>query len=147
MPLAAKLSVEPAGLASYGDTGKIQDSALTAYDLSTLRVRDAGSEVVVRGGAFDRMAATGGRGSTIQVSDCPNNAALFAWRGARLVLDGVDVRYGPRRVGDDPYAIAVGLCRDASVELKGATAISGFAPVGAAVAMARGKLLIDEAAC
>ncbi|MEO6363763.1 MAG: right-handed parallel beta-helix repeat-containing protein, partial [Caldimonas sp.] len=140
----AKLSVEPAGLASYGDTGKIQDSGLTAYNLSTLRVRDPGSEVVVRGGAFDRMAATGGRGSRVQVSDCPNNAALFAFRGARLVLDGVDVRYGPRRVGDDPYAIAIGLCQDAAVELKGATSVFGFAPVGAAVAMARGKLLVDE---
>jgi hypothetical protein len=106
----AKLTMEPAGLASYGNPGSSYGFAIYADG--------AGSEAIVNGGAFDRL-------SPVQTSNLGNClAALSANRGARLVLNQVVLLPGPPRHANANRSNAVAAC-SSEVELNGVTA-SGF---------------------
>ena len=106
----ARLTIEAAGLASYGNIGGWNGYALT--------VDGAGSEIVVNGGAFDRLSAV--------VPNFLTNclASLMSSRGARLVLNQVALTAGAARSADADRTNGIAVC-GGSVELNGST-LTGF---------------------
>jgi Right handed beta helix region/Protein of unknown function (DUF1565) len=112
----ARLTLEPAGLATYGDLGDLSGRA--AF------VRGAGSEIVVNGGSFDRLSSLNSSGGTTGPG-CSSTANFYAVQGAQLVFNQVDLRAGPARNSNAIFDVAVAGCDNAQIELN-ATTISGF---------------------
>ncbi len=126
-----RITLEPAGLASYGDLGDFGGKAIV--------VRNVGSEVVVNGGSFDRLPSLDSGASP--GPGCAGTASFYALHGGRLVLNQVDLRPGPARNANAIYDIAVAGCDNAQIELN-ATTISGFlrsTGLGNGVAVALGS--------
>ena len=119
----ARLTIEPAGLASYGDLGDSKGYALF--------VDGPGSEVVVNGGAFDRLSAV----VSGNLGNCA--AGLVSRSGARLVLDRVALTAGPPRNRSADRTNGIAGC-GGSVELHRST-LTGFVGGGG---LANGTALV-----
>ena len=106
----ARLTIEAAGLATYGNLGDAQGYALY--------VDGTGSEIVVNGGAFDRLSAV--------VPNFLTNclASLISSRGARLVINDVALTAGPPRSANADRTNGIASCAG-NVELNRST-LSGF---------------------
>jgi len=121
----ARLTIEPGGLASYGDLGDAGGRAIGAFG--------TGTEVVVNGGAFDQLRR-------VSTGDC--NGSFFAMQSARLTLRGVTASIAAGD-GASSRAYGVGVCTGATVALF-ATTLRGFTP-GAAVTVSQdGSLEMAE---
>ena len=134
----ARITLEAAGLADYGDPG--------AFGRVVFEAVGAGSEIVVDGGAFDRVPNANGASANCGA------ASMFAANGAKLVLNRVDVRSGGPRDANGIAGNAISACRGGRIELRNTT-VSGFRRVsgdptlnlGFAVFLDDGtSLLLDE---
>jgi hypothetical protein len=107
----AHITIEPGGLADYGDIGDLSGRAIL--------VVGTGSEVTVNGGTFDRLpplsAGTG---------NCPQSGNLYV-QGGRLFLNNVALRPGPARKPDATHDTPVAGCSGAQIYLYG-TSVAGF---------------------
>jgi hypothetical protein len=113
---AAKVTIEPNGLPSYGHMG--------GHTTATLVAQNPGTEVTVEGGSFldvprhynDRLS-----------SGACRSAVISASLGGKIVLRNVMVTAGGNdSTVDGEYSIGANTCSDGSLELREGSWIQGF---------------------